>query len=338
MTTFVTSLFGRASIGGSFDLRSENANRPRAHSTLLTTEDRMNSYFKLVLLTAIFMLAITFTISCSDDGDEGGGGGSMNITESYALKNVTDDSFEYVEVYEWYDCKEGGNVEKKSEEDTERINYSINNNVLDWRYRWSDDSLNFAGASNNLTGTWTRTKNKNASCKTRTDDDGDTYLRCKKGWEIVRAEFTTSTVKIISDVCVTDEIDGSIESGWKYTATNCNSWEMSKEAEKVTGTITLSSTGERVSITETYKGKTCTYREPNASQRQSACKKAWDEYGSTDMYWDDYYYDFLWSDYDKCIEQFPISIFGGSGGNDDDEPSYGSVLAKPLLKKQAKQR
>ncbi|GBU26218.1 hypothetical protein R83H12_02912 [Fibrobacteria bacterium R8-3-H12] len=40
------------------------------------------------------------------------------------------------------------------------VNYSINNNILTWKYIRKNDTLNFKGTSNELIGTWTRTKDK----------------------------------------------------------------------------------------------------------------------------------------------------------------------------------
>jgi hypothetical protein len=307
----------------------------------------------LILLTASLLLALTFTISCSENGEDGdpssssvndvngessssiiaNGGNNFEsdlLTESYALRNVTDDSFEYVEEYEDYRCIEGGNIVKETEENFWKVNYSISNNVLTWENRW-DDVLHFAGTSNNLTGTWTRTKNKSTSCELVTLED-EIYWKCKEGWEIVKAEFTTSTVKITSDVCLTEEVDGEEYKGWKYKAIDCNTLELSKGAEKVTERMILS--GNYVSsLSFTYNGETCTYKEPTLSQRQNACRDAWNAIQAEDI--DSYYLEVLYrylledsDDFGECFERngFPAGIFGYYGEDD----AYGAVSAKPL--------
>jgi hypothetical protein len=315
----------------------------------------------LILLTASLLLALTFTVSCSENGEDGessssqianGGGNnpsssSVNIgssssatangggnfesngfTKSYVLTNVTNDYFTYIETYEDYHCTEGGNLVEEIDEYPGRINYSISNRVLVWEDEW-DDTLHFAGASNNLIGEWTRTKNKNTSCELATRED-DIYWDCKSGWDIVKAEFTPSILKITRGFCMTDDIVPNEEwRGWEYEATGCNTFEMYKGADRVYMEFTGTSLSYiEISISATYKGKTCVDSRTLAQQKK-ACKRAWDEYGSTNSDWNEYYWDFLDSDFEECIKEkgFPEELL-----KDYNDNSIAAVLAKPLPK------
>jgi hypothetical protein len=265
----------------------------------------------------------------SSSGNGGGSSspsGSRSVLKSYTLKDVTWDSFTYVKVSEEYRCKEGGNIEKVTYDDFKTINYSVNyNNTLGWwREGYGGDSLLFAGTSNNLTGTWTRTKNKSTSCKWKAEDDLR-WLSCKEGWDIVKAEFTASSVKITSDVCITDGRDGAEFSGWKRKAIDCNTMEIYKGVEKVIEKVTWS--GNDISSRSlTYKDKTCTYNEnPTASQRENACRKAWNEHKNGSSF-ENYYWEIFESEFEECLEKndFPEEFFG-KGKVDDYPINYANI-------------
>jgi len=263
-------------------------------------------------------LAATLTLSCSGDPeDEDVSGGSGSNTEVYTLKDKTSSQFTYVEEYEDEYCDEGGVLKKETDEET--VNYSITNNVMTWEYRWSDDTLNLKGTSNELMGAWTRTKNKAASCKMETDSDGYSWYDCKEGYDITKAVFTATTVAITRDICETDRIkDGEVweggDEGWKMRVKDCDSYEIYKGSKIVTVKE------NRNDVVVSYGGKTCKLTEPSKSQKQAACKKAWDEYQDEDYYWD-FIHEFRESFY-TCLEKdMPEGFWvehGGSGGNDYD--------------------
>jgi hypothetical protein len=277
-----------------------------------------------LIAAASILLALTLATSCSKSGDSGNASSSgqtnfegENFTENYDLEYLQDGSFAYYKLDEWYDCKEGGNLVKESVEYSEKIIYSINNRVLTWEheYNWDYDTLNFAGTSNNIVGTWTRTKNRNAN---------------KPDWDIVKAELTPSVVKITRELCVTDEQANYGEwRGWKYTVTSCNTYEMHKGTDRVY----IEYARNEDAYKATYKGKTCVDDRRTVAQRERACKKAWDEYGSTAVDLADYYENFLRSDFKDCMKRsgFPEELHGDY----DDDDSIGAVSAKPLPKQKS---
>jgi len=295
-------------------------------------------------------LAAALTLSCSSGDDEGGGGGGGSTTETFTLKNVKDDQFTYVEAWEDDDCTEGGvlKIEKDTYENT--VNYSIKNNIMTWD-RWSD-TLNFKGTSNELIGTWTRAKNRNASCelhKRTYCPDGEYYddmlndyvcknnntqeyqrYSCKEDWNLTEAVFTQTTVKITYEYCVTDRMadwepwrEG--EPGWKSKPISCDTYEVSKGSEKVT--IKQNRNGIEVSS----KGETCKRSKPSESQMRAACQKAWNEH-KDEEYWDEYYYEILYSAFEDCLlKSMPKGFYVV-----DDDDDYGKVAAKPVAKAKAK--
>jgi len=295
-------------------------------------------------------LAATLTLSCSSGGDDSSGGGSGLITETFTLNDVKDDQFTYVEEYEYEDCTEGGVL--KTEKDTyeNTVNYSIKNNIMTWKERWSDDTLNFKGTSNNLIGTWTRTKNRNVSCELRKRQycpDGEEYnheldeyvcknnntleysrYSCKEGWDFTEAVFTQTTVKITRDYCVTDRMapDGEPwwrgDNGWKLRPINCDTYEVYKGTEKVT------IKAGRNSTELSSKGKICKMSEPSKSQKEAACREAWNKY-QNERYWDEYYEDILYKGFYDCLKN---SMPKGFWVDEEDENSSGKVAAKPAAK------
>jgi hypothetical protein len=286
-------------------------------------------------LAASLMLAITFVFSCSDSGngsdDESGDGStaeSIKLTEIYNIKEKDDNSFTYVRTFDDYNCLEGGVFEEeiaKSEE--EPINYLINNNIMSWEHKSGDDTLNFNGNSNELSGTWTRTKNKDASCELKTEEyEGEinTYYDCKSDWRFSKLDFTETTLTITTDYCLTDfEIDGEETEDGKIRIIDCNSAELSKGSEKLIIKATKGGANQ-IDLSYSYKGKTCTLEEGYSKEEyKEACKKAWDEYGETEEYWQDYIYDFLNEDFEKCTkDMFP---------EDDNEEAALKSLAKSKL-------
>jgi hypothetical protein len=71
---------------------------------------------------------------------------------------------------------------------------------------------------------------------------------------------------------------------------------------------------------------------------ESACSKAWDEYGGLMPDWDDYFSAFLLNDlfenFNECIERNGLPaeyfVFG-----DDDDDYFGAVSAKSLSKQKS---
>jgi len=300
--------------------------------------------YKLKITLAAATLAATLTLSCGggneDDNPGGGGsGGGTAITETYKLKSITDDKFTYIEEYTDDRCREGGILEIENRTWDNTVNYSIANNILTIGYEYSRDTLNFKGTSNELIGTWTRTRNKAASCELRTYYDGDGY-ECKEDYDLVKAVFTATTVKITHDYCPTDDItEKPNKNGWKNKVTNCLTYEISKDLDKIT--VKLIMTDSERGMEVSYKGKSCKrkWTEPSESQRKSACEKAWKEH-KDDPYWEDYYDDILYdySKFEECIKKLlPEELVGGDDGDGENTNSPSKLAAKakfaPLLKK-----
>jgi hypothetical protein len=262
--------------------------------------------------------------SSSYGGNDSGGSKDVKV---YDLVNKTADQFTYMEAYEDEYCYEGGVLKNEKDSSSKTINYSINNKIMTWEYKWSHDTLNFKGTSNELIGTWTRTKNKAASCKLYTDDYyGDSWYECKEGYNITKAVFTETNVEITRDICYTDEMEDGREeeNGWKQRVVDCNIVELYKGTDKIMGEIT------KDKETISYKGESCTIEfDPPKSQKEAACREAWNRY-QEEYYWEDYYYDILYKDFNDCLKRIlPAELM-----KDDDD--YGKVAAKPLAKAKAK--
>ncbi|MDR2594043.1 MAG: hypothetical protein LBC87_04655 [Fibromonadaceae bacterium] len=262
--------------------------------------------------------------SSSSISNSGDGSGSFIITRIYDLLNKTDKKFTYlIKSVEEY-CADGGVF--KSEEDNwdHIINYSINNKTMTWKSEYShsdQDTINFKGTSNELIGTWTRTKNKAISCKINDDDD---WWDCKHDWDVTKVVFTEANVEITYDICYTDEeiIDGKDEGyGWKWRIIDCNNAEVYKGTEKIAMKVTIND------LTYSYNGNSCTTTfEPSESEKEAACREAWNEH-QNEEYWSDYYYDILDKDFYDCMKRLVPPELAG-------EPAA-KVKAKfkPLLKK-----
>jgi hypothetical protein len=254
-----------------------------------------------ILFTASVALAMAFTFSCSskDDGDSpfvpGGEGGET--TESYAYTK-TDNSFTYTRTSAPdYRCIDEGIVEKKIESYPRTIDYSISSNIMVWTI--GSDTLKFSGTSSDLVGTWTRTKSECTAT-----DYSPVEMNCQTGYDITKVEITASSIKITSDGCDTDWFaDGGVSSnGVKFNVIDCNTFKESKGTDEVT--VKISATGNEL----IYKGKTCSQKDVSAytdSQRDQACKKAWDEReGNRD--WEDNFRRFLrGNEFYECLENLP---------------------------------
>ncbi|MDR0518108.1 MAG: hypothetical protein LBH25_13805 [Fibromonadaceae bacterium] len=265
--------------------------------------------YKFALQTASLLLVLVFTFSCSDDevsqpdfcwsdtdksfiscedGSENYGGGIINgeSTESFTISEITNESFSYTEDY--YECMEGGVLQKETR--TYEVPYLIKDNILEWL---ASDTLNFTGKTKGLTGVWTRTKN--ASC---TEDSSD-YWNCN----IVKAQFTESTLKLTHNHCSTDIFtDESVDdNGIKLKIINCNTYELSKDSYKVKTKSLVTKYG--ISWETTFKGKTCKYNDMSNSysaEKKNACKDAWETCSQHDN-WELYYYDFLLNNWSECL-------------------------------------
>ena len=239
-----------------------------------------------IILTAAIASALALTLSCSNGGDDDSGGSG----EVFTLTEKKSDRFTYEEVYEEENCASGGTLKTEKYVDERTVRYSIKNNVMTWESRRSDDTLKFKGSSNELIGTWTRTKNKAASCELQTSYyDGESYYECKEGYDITKAVFTETTVAITRDICETDEIvSGSPwrrgDEGWKMRPINCDSYEIYKGAK----VVTVKENGHNVEVSS--GGKTCKMSEPSKSQKQAACKEAWNKSKSE---YEHYYWEIL---------------------------------------------
>jgi len=254
---------------------------------------------KKIILTAAIAAALTLSCAPAEDekeetngnggsgGNNSGGNSSGGTTETYTLTYSDDDEyFTYLMPLEWDYCEEGG-VLKTEKDSYERDQYySIDNKVMTWGdefdIQYGGDTLLFKGSSNEIKGTWTRKKGSKAtSCRYDEDNYYDPGMYCKYGYDITKAVFTDSKVTITREECPTDyEVDvEDYENGWKSKVVNCNTIEISKGSDKIT--IKRTKTSEEVS----YKGKSCKWSEPTKAQKQSACKKAWNEYQDEDEYY-----------------------------------------------------
>ena len=227
---------------------------------------------KSILRLAI-SIALAFTFSCSSGGDDTGksscesssGGknrnGSRKITEVYALKNITDNSFTftYIDTIPGSDyCGVSGVLKRKAEVYDVTMDYIINNKTLVWQYGYDGDGPQFCGNSDNLTGTWTRGINKYGDFE-----------------NVTKAEFIGNELKVTYDYCAPDRIffryGEDRGNGWKIRNVNCETYEIYKGNE----VITVKETSSRDVISTlviTYKGKTC--GRP-ISYYENACSEAW---------------------------------------------------------------
>jgi hypothetical protein len=276
---------------------------------------------------------MVFTLSCSD-GNDGGGGSSSGetFTESFAIKEITDDSFTYVEYEDW-ECMSDGKLEK--DEKTRDATYSINNGVLTLKWsKWSDTEYDFNGKSSELIGTWTRNKDKKAHCQK--DEDG--YIECDYGYDVTKAVFTQNSVSITRDFCWTDEVNnGHVNSrGWTEKVIDCSTAELRKGNEVVKYNIKGSGNSEKWTLT--YKGKSCeaSWSEPSKSSMEEACeeavKMAEEEGGSHWNYYEEILYGASEMNFIKCLKDnnFPMELFGGSSGEGNDGYEGAAMLKKKL--------
>jgi hypothetical protein len=269
---------------------------------------------RIATLAATLALAMVLTLSCTNDTGNNGGtstgsykpiSGSKTLTQTLVVKNInpnqTEGTITILDIDE-YICKDGGVLEKVNEEKT--IDYSISNKVLVLGVE--GDTLNFDGTSSTIIGTWTRTKNKAADVCGE-NDYGD--YDCKFGFDIVKAEISLKTFKITQDICFADYLGR--EGG--FTATDCNTFEVSDGKEKIALKIEWSNNEGPAAMSFTYKNKTCKRKLIyTQAEMKAACKAAWDNH-KAEPFWDDYYESFLSADFTSCAEKnFSASPSGSS--------------------------
>jgi len=262
------------------------------------------------------------------------GGSNPGTPDTYTLVSYNSNSFTYNG--ERYRCTDinGGTLTGDNETMGYSLYYSNGNYILVLGEK--GDTIHFKGTSSNLMGTWTRTKDKNASCKLYTwtsciDYDRDkcecreykeySSFDCKYHYDYTKLVFTQNTVAITRDYCRTDTMinEEVRDNGWKYKIINCDTYEMSKGAEKVT---IISKEGTNWETWEgTYNGKTCKFSTPSVSQRAKACSDAW-KAGNSGSKLEDAYYDILVKDMYKCLvdNNFPRESYREDGGNGGVEP------------------
>jgi len=293
---------------------------------------------KLILTASI---ATALTISCSDG--EGGSTNGISDTEVFTLKSKNADSFTFVEDELWYECTNGGILKQMNDTYERTMNYSIKNTTMTLKQQWGNenDTLNFKGTSNNLIGTWTRTKNKDASCGYEYDNyDNEYYYECKEGWDITKVVITEKNVSVTYDICYTDELNTMQDrNGWKQRVVDCNTYEIYKGSDKITVKLTIKTNEYSQEIS--YKGKSCKYSEHDysKSERESACKEAWNKY-KDDNDWEDYYYDILRKnrnenrkDYEDCMKKYMPSELMENDDKDESVIAKAKAKFKPLSKK-----
>ncbi|MCL2283512.1 MAG: hypothetical protein FWC26_09375 [Fibromonadales bacterium] len=233
---------------------------------------------------------------------------ALQITETYSLRNIISNFFEYFETDERYICEEGGVLYRWIDNEPDEVTYSISNNVLVYQDYWWSDTIHFSGTSNDLFGTWTRIKNNKDKVCESIDEN---RTECKGGWQIVKAEITADTLKLTSELCMTDEINSKESNGWKIEAINCNAYEASKGTEKIYVYASLTGTG-RLAFNYTYNGKTCHWNQDRTvPQFQAACTKAWNKVQTDGGYIMNYYHNFLNStELNECMKknEFPADF------------------------------
>ncbi len=287
----------------------------------------------------------------SSDSNNGNNSGSGGATETYTLTEQDEERFSYFVPYEYSRCEESG-LETTKDSIEMSLEYSIDNNIMTWgdeSNMWGEliDTLIFKGSSNELKGTWTRTRNKATSCYLE-EYGYEPGMVCKRNYDITKVVFTDSKITFTRDECLTDtRIELDYGNGWKDKVVNCNTIEITKGSDKITKKITK--TGEETS----YKGQSCKFSEPTKAQKQTACKKAVNEYPGEDEYgYPNYgyaYYDLLdklYESYYDCLADILPEDFLENDYcdyNPDDSDCWGeegSLKAKaktskikPLLKK-----
>jgi uncharacterized protein (TIGR02145 family) len=255
-------------------------------------------------------LAIAFTLSCSsggdgngDDDDLGGGNTSQGSVYTYSIEAITGFSFTMVD--ERYDCREDGTLGK--EYDRKTVNYSISGNTLSF---WGVD---FSGNSASLIGAWTR-EPFSASC-----NQDDYYCEDNNGMS--KAVFTPNSFSYTycrgKPGTVSESRRNSVVTTIKTVDCGTREYTYTKGNQTVKRMRYYSSPQKQV---YTYNGKTCTRTEYSESQRRAACTEAYrkaktEGYDGNGHLVEDYYYDILGRDFDKCIESnFPEWFYSDNGG------------------------
>ncbi|MDR3002242.1 MAG: hypothetical protein LBU89_13390 [Fibromonadaceae bacterium] len=294
-----------------------------------------------VILATIMLLALALALSCSNNNSDDNdlipsATEEMVYVQTYSLKDITENSFTYIENEEFYECWESG---LRANEAYERqAEYSISNNILTVRWNeWNEIEYNFNGNQNGLTGTWTRNIDKDAHCKeVYYEYEDEYYTECSDNYAVIKAVFTPNTLTLDSDLtsdyCLTGEgrfgiIDEEYK-GWTIKAVGCFTAEYSKGSQKIT--VTLSNPSPYgLDQKATYNGKTCLVwsNEHSYSERVSACQKANAKFLQEEAKNNNlnswcrghYYYGFLGEKFKNCLKNngFPEEFL--SHYNDEEE-------------------
>jgi hypothetical protein len=257
----------------------------------------MRVQFNKIALAAIFGLAITFTLSCSngDDNDGSGNGNDYSgdpgegITYTYDIENVTESSFTMVNKEDR--CYENGTWEENAYR--EEVSYSINDKAL---FLWR---LEFNGSSSSLIGTWTR-EPFSASC-----EENDYNYYCEDNNNISKAVFTQDFLTVtacrgkIGERDLKDD-DGVVVGKIKFI--DCGT------VEETRGTETVRIKFSGTEIAATYRGKTCkASMRYSESKMREACTEAYNKalaegYDGSGYVVEEYYYEIRAKDIIKCLK------------------------------------
>ncbi|MCL2282985.1 MAG: hypothetical protein FWC26_06680 [Fibromonadales bacterium] len=261
---------------------------------------------KFLLFAASISLAIAIT-SCSSNNDENENfpgdnpslrGDTLIITRTYVVEEMASDFFTIFE--EEYYCNEDNGkfgLEREYMEypryysrEAAKMPYEINDGILNL---WD---MQFKGTSSSLVGTWTQ--DSLLKCKSEYSDCSEALYFRKAMEELI---FTQDSLTITEHICLKDRYrkDGEIrQTGIWWKSVNCNTFEISKGSEKVTIIYEGFKQDEQKLI---YKGKTCSSSDYSNSEKEIACKNAYDkskaEGGSSYRYYNE-----LAGPFKKCIE------------------------------------
>jgi len=222
--------------------------------------------------------------SSSSDGSNNIGSDGEGYYTTYSIKNITGSSFTEIDSY--YDCNEDGTFEIGTEDEV--VSYSITGNTLSLRGR------EFTGNSTSLIGTWTR--QPYPTCSSRCSSVSDGYSK---------VVFTQNSITYTN--CMGKAGDEFDMNTYKIKVIDCNTWEYSKESEKVTMKVSGTKGTATYKVTITYNGETCIYLYPSETQMRSACTEAYNKAtaegytGGGDLVYD-YYRKTIDKDLSKCFE------------------------------------
>jgi hypothetical protein len=101
------------------------------------------------------------------------------------------------------------------------------------------------------------------------------------------------------------------------------------------GTETVTAKYTESSLSWTYKGNTCIWKDPTISEQEKACRDAWNEVQAENMLLEDSYetllgnLEFGYSSFFKCVKNsLPADFL-----REDDEDNEESAMPKMLMKK-----